>query len=82
MDGMTEPNPADIARRLTAAQRKVVLTNDRGFADHAKGKWHSMSKPTAEILFGLGLLEEPVHLSRPTELGLRVRAIMLGEGGK
>jgi hypothetical protein len=64
--------------KLTEAQRRVVLTNDRGFADHAKGKWFSPTIVIARKPHGYGLIETPEHLARPTELGLAARKALGG----
>jgi len=66
----------DIAGRLTAAQRRAVLTSDLYFAARHKGKWNALAKPTASRLFKLGLIEDAQCLTFPTPLGLEVRAIL------
>lgn len=63
----------ELARQLSPAQRRAVLTDDRGFALGHKGKWAFMTNPTAKKLHELGLIEAPRSLCFPTELGLKVR---------
>lgn len=70
---------ARVAAGLTKAQRRMVLTDDRGFAEHAKGKWHALHSNTSKRLFALGLIESPNTLAAPTANGLAVRAVLSGE---
>lgn len=69
-------DPAQIAAILTGAQRRAVLTDSRFFADQWKGYWRCHNLPQAGILHRYGLIQDAHYLSRPTELGLAVRAIL------
>lgn len=69
----------EIAKVLTEAQRRAVLTDDTYFADHWKGHWLSASWKTAAVLLRHGLVEAKETLARPTPLGLEVRTILEGE---
>jgi hypothetical protein len=77
------PAPAsaveEVVGKLTEAQRKAVLTDDRHFAIGHRGKWFCTSMATAKRLFSLGLIVTRDTLSRPTPLGLEVRALLLKE---
>lgn len=68
-----------IAKVLTEAQRRAVLTDDTHFSDHWKGHWLSANWKTAAALLRHGLVEAKETLARPTPLGLEVRTLLEGE---
>lgn len=72
---------AEIARSLTKAQRQMVMTDDRGFARHAKEHWHGLTNATGRRLYELGLVEQPNSLTKPTVLGLAVRDYLKEQQG-
>lgn len=70
------PTIEELARGLTEAQKRAVMTNDSGFADRWKGHWHCLSIVTARKLFASGLIDRRDNLARPTPLGLTLRAYL------
>lgn len=73
---------AKIARGLTKAQRRFVLTDSSRFAFDHRGKWHCFSITTARILFEQGLIKRCETLAYPTDLGLAVRAYLIAQQGE
>ena len=81
-EGITPASPemlelAGIARKLTPAQRKMVLTDGKGFVSHHVGKWFCGTITTAQKLHAAGLIQVPDNLAFPTPLGLALRAHLL-----
>ncbi len=73
---MTTPDEiAVIARRLSKAQKAMVLTDSSGFAFGHQGKWHGPSV-TAKKLYAQGLILHDRSLCHPTPLGITVRAYL------
>lgn len=74
---MSEIDPAVVAKSLSEAQRKAVLSDDTHYADQWKGHiscWGNSR--TAATLFNAGLIATNETLAVLTPLGLAVRAIL------
>jgi hypothetical protein len=69
-----------VISKLTASQKRAMMTDDTGFAPRWKGHIHCLYLSTAAVLFRLGLIVENDTLARPTPLGAKVREVLLGRG--
>ena len=80
MSGESLPDVAeDVVKRLTDAQRRAMTRQLHPQWEGMISSWGDAS--VARTLWEIGLIEKPKTLAEPTLLGLRVRALLVGDDG-